>query len=98
MDVPSQVAEHNMELYKIEEVPDYKFVVHRRRDPTVTKLDPQFKVGTFNDKQMAGSLKAVNRLNNLRDALKDFKVKGRLTFIEWVPFPQLGKCLVIPVR
>lgn len=97
-EIQLQVAEHFIKIYKIEEIPNYRKVVYNRTDPNISQLDSRSEQGSYLDRVAESSLDTEKKLENIRKALKIWKVKGRLRFVEWVPAPALAICLDTPVR
>jgi len=95
-EIQTQVAEKYVEEYEVEEVAGYRHCVYRRKDPHISQIDPRIDRGTFMDKVNEVSLLPETRLVNIRSAMKGWKVKGRVRFVEWVQAPRLGKSLDIP--
>lgn len=95
-EIHTQVAERYIEEYKVEEVASYRHCVYRRKDPHISQIDPRTDRGTFMDKVNEVSLHPEMRLTNIRVAMKGWKVKGRVRFVEWVQAPRLGKSLDTP--
>lgn len=96
-EVQTQVAEKYMAVYKVEEIPSYRYCVYRRRDPSISQIDARVDRGTFIDKLEEGRMEAGQRLEAIRRLMKGWKVKGRVRFVEWVPSPKLGEQLKEPV-
>merc|ERR1712227_612133 len=86
-----------MELYKVEEIPSYRYCVYRRRDPSVSQIDARTDRGTYIDKLEEVRHDPVRKLENIRNVMAGWKVKGRVRFLEWVPAPVLGTALELPV-
>ena len=98
-EVQTQVAEKYMELYKVEEIPSYRHVAYKRKDPIVSQLDPRTDKGTFADKLEDYRIDPERKLKDIRSLLKNWKVKGRVRFVEWVPSPKVRiLCLLIYVN
>jgi len=95
-EIQTQVAEKYIEKYKVEEVAGYRHCVYRRKDPHISQIDPRIDRGTFMDKVNEVSLLPETRLENIRSAMKGWKVKGKVRFVEWVQAPRLGKSLETP--
>jgi len=96
-EIQKQVAERYMKLYRVEEMPSYRYCVYRRKDPNVSQMDARTDRGTFTEKMAEYNLEPKSRLLNIRAALQSWKVKGRVRFVEWVPAPRLGSSLPAPV-
>lgn len=96
-EVQTQVAEKYMELYKVDEIPSYRYCVYRRRDPTVSQIDARTDRGTFTEKLEEVRQDPVRKLENIRSVMASWKVKGKVRFVEWVPAPVLGTALESPV-
>jgi len=92
------VTDQFIETYKMEEIPDYRHVVHRRRDPTFTNLDDRSDSGTFSEKMMEVNMDTDKRLLKLRQVMQRFKARGKLRFVEWVSAPSLAQSLDKAVR
>ena len=88
-EVQTQVAEKYMAVYKVEEIPSYRYCVYRRRDPSISQIDARIDRGTFIDKLEEGRMEAGQRLEAIRSLMKGWKVKGRVRFVEWVPSPKV---------
>ena len=98
-EIQLQVAEKYMELYKVEEIPSYRHVAYKRKDPIVSQLDPRTDKGTFADKLEDYRIDPERKLKDIRSLLKNWKVKGRVRFVEWVPSPKVRiLCLLIYVN
>jgi len=95
-EIQTQVAEKYVEKYKVEEVAGYRHCVYRRKDPHISQIDARVDRGTFMDKVNEVSLLPETRLANIRAAMKGWKVKGKVRFVEWVQAPRLGKTLETP--
>lgn len=93
----TQVAEKYMELYKVEEIPSYRYCVYRRRDPSVSQIDARTDRGTYIEKLEEVRQDPTKKLENIRSVMAGWKVKGRVRFVEWVPAPVLGTALDIPI-
>ena len=39
-----------MKLYRVEEMPSYRYCVYRRKDPNVSQMDARTDRGTFTEK------------------------------------------------
>eukprot|EP00088_Acartia_fossae_P014570 TRINITY_DN17817_c0_g1_i3.p1 TRINITY_DN17817_c0_g1~~TRINITY_DN17817_c0_g1_i3.p1 ORF type:complete len:596 (-),score=173.53 TRINITY_DN17817_c0_g1_i3:140-1708(-) len=96
-EIQRQVADHYINHYGVEEIPNYRQVVFNRSDPFISQLDRRLDQGTFLERQAAQSLDTTAKLINIRKTLKSWKVKGRLRFVEWVTAPKLATCLEVPV-
>jgi len=96
-EIQTQVAEKYMELYKVDEIPSYRYCVYRRRDPSISQIDARIDRGTFIDKLEENRLEASKRLESIRTLMKNWKVKGKVRFVEWVPSPKLGEQLKSPI-
>ena len=44
------MAEKYLELYKVDEIPSYRYCVYRRRDPSVSQIDARTDRGTYIEK------------------------------------------------
>jgi len=95
-EIQTQVAEKYVEKYKVEEVAGYRHCVYKRKDPHISQIDARVDRGTFMDKVNEVSLLPETRLANIRAAMKGWKVKGKVRFVEWVQAPRLGKTLETP--
>ena len=93
----TQVAEKYMELYKVEEIPSYRYCVYRRRDPSVSQIDARTDRGTYIDKLEEVRQDPAKKLENIRSVMAGWKVKGKVNFVEWVAAPVLGTALDSPV-
>ena len=96
-EVQTQVAEKYMELYRVDEIPSYRYCVYRRRDPNVSQIDARTDRGTFIEKLEEDRQDAGKKLENIRAVMSSWKVKGKVRFVEWVPAPVLGTALEDPV-
>ena len=90
-EVQTQVAEKYMQLYKLEEIPSYRYCVYRRRDPHISQIDPRIDRGTYIDKLEEVRMDPTKRLESIRSLMKGWKVKGRVRFVEWVPSPKVSE-------
>lgn len=97
-EIQRQIAERYIELYRIEEIPNYRKVVYNRSDPFISQLDGRNEQGTYLDRIAESTLDPENKLKNIRKTMKNWKVKGRIRFIEWVTGPKLATCLEQPTR
>jgi len=96
-EVQTQVAEKYMEQYKVDEIPSYRYCVYRRRDPSISQIDARIDRGTFIDKLEENRLEPSKRLESIRTLMKNWKIKGKVRFVEWVPSPKLGEQLKSPI-
>ena len=96
-EVQTQVAEKYMELYKVDEIPSYRYCVYRRRDPTVSQIDARTDRGTYIEKLEEVRQEPGRKLENIRSVMAGWRVKGRVRFVEWVAAPVLGTALDCPV-
>ena len=96
-EVQTQVAEKYMELYKVDEIPSYRYCVYRRRDPNVSQIDARTDRGTYIDKLEEVRQDPGKKLENIRSVMASWKVKGKVRFVEWVAAPVLGTALDSPV-
>jgi len=96
-EIQTQVAEHYILSYKVEEIANYRHCIYKRNDPHISQIDPRIDRGSYNDKISDKSLETEIRLKKIRNDMKGWKVKGRVRFIEWVPAPKLGKDLEKPI-
>jgi len=97
-EIQRQVAERYIELYRIEEIPNYRKVVYNRSDPFISQLDGRNEQGTYLERIAETSLDPEIKLKNIRKMMKNWKVKGRIRFIEWVKGPKLAACLQTPIK
>ena len=78
------MAEKYMELYKVEEIPSYRYCVYRRRDPSVSQIDARTDRGTYIEKLEEVRQDPTKKLENIRSVMAGWKVKGKVRFVEWV--------------
>jgi len=96
-EIQRQVAEHYIETFGVEEIPNYRQVVFNRSDPLISQLDRRLEQGSFLERQAAPHMNTEDKLISIRKTMKSFKAKGRLRFVEWVTAPKLAACLDTPV-
>lgn len=97
-EIQRQVADHYISKYRVEEIPAYRQVVYKRTDPCISHIDPRSEQGSYLDRVAESQLEPDKRLVNIRKSLKQWKIRGRIRFVEWVAAPKLAVCLEKPVR
>ena len=84
-EVQTQVAEKYMAVYKVEEIPSYRYCVYRRRDPSISQIDARVDRGTFIDKLEEGRMEAARRVRLRQRRWRGVKEVEAGEAVGWCP-------------